>query len=136
MIRVSGIKLILDNMRFFCCQVYIVHVYLFPDKWQVVIGGRKFGEKKTVTCDLIHYSLVGNPLKKQVNPMGKDRSPESQHNIFYNAQRQVTLNLKQRSGLNSNTKYYASPAYLHVLKRSELKWPNKPGETIYFNTSP
>ena len=38
--------------------------------------------------------------------MGNDRSPESQHNvwrpIFYNAQRPVTLNLNQRSGLNSS----------------------------------
>ena len=66
--------------------------------------------------------------------MGNDRSPESQHKIFYIARRQVTLNLKQRLGLNSNTKYYASPAYLQVLKRSELKWPSKHGETIYFKT--
>ena len=35
--------------------------------------------------------------------------------IFYNAQRQVTLNLKQRSDLDSNTRYYASSAYLQVL---------------------
>ena len=34
--------------------------------------------------------------------------------IFYNAQRQVTLNLKQRPGLNSNTRYYASSAYMQV----------------------
>ena len=44
--------------------------------------------------------------------------------IFYKAQRPVSLNLKQPSGLNSN--YYASSAYLQVLKRSELKWLKKP----------
>ena len=63
--------------------------------------------------------------------MGNDRATESQHNIFYNAQRQVTLNLKPRSVLNSNTEYYASPAYLQVLKRSEVKLLRKPGETIF-----
>ena len=43
--------------------------------------------------------------------------------IFYKVQRPVTLNLKQRSGLNLNTRYYARSAYLQVLKKSELKWP-------------
>ena len=53
--------------------------------------------------------------------------------IFYNAQRQVTLNLKQQSGLNSNTRYYASSAYLQVLDKSELKWPKNLGK-LYFQT--
>ena len=61
------------------------------------------------------------------SPMGNDCSPESQHHIFYNAQRQVTFNLKQQSDLNSN----ASSAYLQVLKRSKLKWLRKPAETIF-----
>ena len=43
--------------------------------------------------------------------------------IFYHAQRQVTLNLKLRSGLNSNKSCYSKSAYLQVLKRSEFKWP-------------
>ena len=42
--------------------------------------------------------------------------------IFYNTQRQLTLNL------NSDL---ANSAYLQVLKRSELKWPRKPGETTF-----
>ena len=55
--------------------------------------------------------------------------------IFYNAQRQVTLNLKQRSGQISNTRYYASSAYLQVLKRYELKWPKKVVGTFIFRPS-
>ena len=39
--------------------------------------------------------------------------------IFYNAQKQVALNLKQQSGLNSNTSYYASSAYLQAIKMAE-----------------
>ena len=51
--------------------------------------------------------------------------------ICYNAQRHVTLNLKQRSGLNLHTRYYASSTYLQVFKRSELNWLRKPRETIF-----
>ena len=40
-------------------------------------------------------------------PMGSDRSPESQHNVgetmINGAQRQITVNLKQRPGINSKT---------------------------------
>ena len=67
--------------------------------------------------------------------MDNDRSPVSQHNvgetIFYNVQRKVTQNLKQRSGLNLSTIYYASSAYLQVLKKSELKWPKTWGNYIF-----
>ena len=51
--------------------------------------------------------------------------------IFYNAQKQAILNLKQQSGLNSNTRYYASSAYQQVLNKSELKWPKKPGKLCF-----
>ena len=51
--------------------------------------------------------------------------------IFYNAQKQETLNLKQLSGLNSNTRYYASSAYLQVLNKSEFKMTKKPWEIIF-----
>ena len=64
--------------------------------------------------------------------MGNDPSPESPH-VLYNAQRYVTLKLKHRSGLNSNTIFYASSAYLQVLKQSELKWPKNLGK-LYFQT--
>ena len=40
--------------------------------------------------------------------------------MFYNyAHKLVTLNLKQQSGLNSNTSYYASSAYLQEVNKSE-----------------
>ena len=56
--------------------------------------------------------------------------------IIYDAQWQVTLNLKQWSGINSNTqRYYDSSGYLRVLIRSELKLQKKPGETIFFRCS-
>ena len=56
--------------------------------------------------------------------------------IIYDAQWQVTLNLNQSSGINSNTqRYYYSPGYLQVLKRSELKLRRKLGETIFFRCS-
>ena len=45
--------------------------------------------------------------------------------IFYNAQKQVTLNLGQLSGLNSNTRYNASSAYLQVLNKSEFEMTEK-----------
>ena len=71
------------------------------------------------------------------SPMGNDRSPESQHEVWRHhilqCSKAVTLNLRQRSGLNSNTRYYNSSAYLQVLKGSELKWPRKPGK-LYFQT--
>ena len=45
--------------------------------------------------------------------------------IFYNAQKQVTLNLGQLLGLNSNTRYNASSAYLQGLNKSEFKMTEK-----------
>ena len=69
--------------------------------------------------------------------MGNDRSPEIQYvwrHHFYNVQKQVTLNLKQQSGLNSNHRYYyASSAYRQVLNTSDLKWLKKPWEIIFSN---
>ena len=60
--------------------------------------------------------------------MGNDRLPESQHSVwrtvFHNVHKQVTLNLKQRSGLNSNTRYYVSYTYLQALYNSKLIWEN------------
>ena len=41
--------------------------------------------------------------KQTSSPMDNNRSPKSQHNVWRHAQRQVTLNMKQQSGLNSNT---------------------------------
>ena len=73
------------------------------------------------TCYPKHTYFFIWPKHKTSSPMGNDRSPESKHNMFYNVQRQVTLDLKQRSGLISNNRYYACSAYLQVLKRSELK---------------
>ena len=50
--------------------------------------------------------------------------------IIYNAQRQVTLNLKQFK----HSRYYASSGYLQdlVLKRSEQKLQRKQGVKLYF----
>ena len=53
--------------------------------------------------------------------------------IFYNAQRQITLNLKQRPDLNSNTNKYDSSAYLRVSKRSKSNGQRKLGGTIFYD---
>ena len=98
-----------------------------PNGWKIVRILIRSLLIKPADLDLYYFQI--NSL------MGNNPSPESQQYIFYNAQRQVTLNLKQPSGLNSNTRYYASSAYLQVLKRSELKWPRKPGKTIFSDNS-
>ena len=56
-------------------------------------------------------------------------------NIIYDAQRQIFLNLKQRPGINSKTRYYARSSYLLVLKRSEKNLHWKPGESVVFRYS-
>ena len=69
--------------------------------------------------------------------MGNDRSPVSHHNVWrdyiFIMQRQVTLNLKLRLGLNSNTRYYAGSAYLQVLNDLN-KNPENLGK-LYFRHS-
>ena len=67
--------------------------------------------------------------------MGNDRSPESQHNVWRHHIQECSKagNSELETVLKPKFKHknYVSSAYLQVLKRSELKWTRKPGETIF-----
>ena len=73
-------------------------IHKIPNYWKNMIINNRLvciQTKYNLTCNIYVQYL----LKETSSPMGNDRSSWSQHNvkdiIIYDAQRQVTLNLKQ-----------------------------------------
>ena len=84
--------------------------------------------------------FTGIPLKKTFHKqvanlatIAHQRASMFDDTIFYNVQRQVTLNLKQQSGLTSNTRYSASSAHLQLIniKKIWIKMAEKAGKMIF-----
>ena len=85
MIKVSGIKLILNNMRFFCCQVYIIISVLFVDSilTKRAQGRKRFGMKNfkqryfCLTNQMFAYSKCKGGIPLCVIPIKEILAVES-----------------------------------------------------------